>query len=508
MRDGKCCSRLSIAAGFGRRQEGSSTVANVAAVKPNPWIAFVILSSTVFMLLVDFSIVSVALPEIQKGLHATPAQAQWVISAYAVLFSGCLLMAGRCADVYGRRRLFFAGVTLFTVSSFVAGICADATLLVVMRAIQGLAAAIVNPSALALVISMFDDEKQRTRAIAYWGIVASIGVVAGMVLGGVLVALFGWRSAFFVNVPIGALVVIFGSRFIPRDAAAAIKRSVDPWAAVLMTAALLVLTFSIVRFPSEGWSHLTVGSAIAVVLLAVGYLLIERRTSDPLVPARLFRTQNFTASAVLGMVQAAGYGGAYVFVSEYFQQTAHFSPLATGIAFIPPTLVMACIAGPMSAPLAERFGPRAVSVVGSLFMIAGSTCMYIFSAPGGSPLLGVLPGLVVGSFGCMTTFEISMIAGLAHVPKDDDAIASATISTFSEMGISLGVAVGAALAIAAGSVHAAFVSAIIFSAFALLASAAIGRIPRIRHIHVRFGKMIHRQPATTLAVPEPQNIPA
>jgi len=451
------------------------------------------------MLLLDFSIVSVALPAIAKGLHATPEEAQWLISAYAIVFAGFLLFAGRCADVYGRRRAFFTGLMIFTAASFVAGIAQNSTLLILMRAIQGLGAAIVNPAALAIAMSLFEEPAQRSRAIGMWGIAGSIGIVVGMFLGGVLVAFLGWRSVFFVNVPVGVLILILSMTLVPGDAARDEHRTLDGWGAVLLTAALLLLTYTIVRAPADGFtSSETALRAVLVIVLFAGYEVAERRATDPLVPVRIFAIEDFTPSIALALVQAAAYGSVYVYASAYFQDVAHLSPLATGLAFIPSTLVMAGVSGPLSAPLARRFGPRAVAVFGAIFMMVGSYLLIALSRPQIPALYGILPATVIAGFGCMFTYEISMIAGLSNVQQSDDALASAAISTAAQIGLSLGVAVAAAFAIALGAVHYAFWSALIFSVLSFVAAAAIrGRAP-VGHRHFHFGKLVFANRAATL----------
>jgi predicted MFS family arabinose efflux permease len=333
-----------------------------------------------------------------------------------------------------------------------------------------------------------------------WGIAGSIGIVVGMFLGGVLVAFLGWRSVFFVNVPVGILILILGAVLVPRDAAAQEERSLDAWGAVLLTAALLLLTYTIVRAPTDGFvPNGTLLRAVLVVVLFAGYAVAERRAIDPLVPMRIFAIEDFTPSIVLSIVQAAAYGSIYVYASAYFQDVAHLSPLATGLAFVPATLVMAGVSGPLSAPLARRFGPRAVALFGAVFMVAGSYLLLALSRPDVPAIYGVLPATIVGGFGCMFTYEISMIAGLANVSEPDDALASAAISTSAQIGLSLGVAVAAAFAIALGSVHYAFWSALIFSALSLLSGAAIrGRAPvGARHFH--FGKLLFAHRAAAAA---------
>jgi EmrB/QacA subfamily drug resistance transporter len=416
-------------------------------------------------------------------LHASAEQAQWLISAYAIVFAGFLLFAGRCADVYGRRRAFFVGLAIFTIASFIAGIAQNSALLIFMRAVQGLGAAIVNPAALAIAMSLFPDAAQRSRAIGTWGIVGSAGIVVGMFLGGVLVAFLGWRSVFFVNVPVGVLIFALGVALVPRDAAQEQPRDLDIRGAVLLTAALLLLTYTIVRAPVDGFiSNDTLMRAALVIVLFAGYAVAERRSDDPLVPVRIFKIEDFTPSIALSLVQAAAYGSVYVYSSAFWQDVAHLTPLQTGLAFVPSTLVMAGISGPLSAPLAKRFGSRAVAIFGAIFMIGGS---YLLLMKGAS-----IPATILAGFGCMFTYEISMMAGLANVPEQDDALASAAISTSAQIGLSLGVAVAAAFAIAFGAVQYAFWSSLIFSMLSLFSAVAIrGRTP-VAHRHFHFGKLI------------------
>ncbi len=461
--------------------------------KRSPWLVFAILCTTFFMLLLDFSIVTVALPAIGRALHANAERVQWVISAYAIVFAGFLLFAGRCADAYGRRRAFFTGLAIFTGASFVAGIAQDASLLIFMRALQGLGAAIVNPAALAIAMGLFAEPAQRSRAIGMWGIAGSIGIVVGMFLGGVLVAFLGWRSVFFVNVPVGIAILILGAVMLPRETRREEQRRLDGWGAVLLTAALLLLTYTIVRAPADGFtSDETLLRIVLDVVLFAGYVMAERRAPDPLIPARIFGIEDFTPAIALSVVQAAAYGSIYVYASLYFQEAAHFTALETGIAFIPATLVMAGISGPLSVPFAKRFGSRAVAIFGSMFMVGGSVALLALSRPEIPAAYGVLPATIVAGFGCMFTYEISMIAGLANVPEGDDALASAAISTAAQIGLSLGVALAAAFAIAFAAVHYAFWSALIFSTLSLFSSAAIrGRAPASqRHFH--FGKLVWR----------------
>lgn len=455
------------------------------------------------MLLLDFSIVSIALPEIQSGMHIGAAPAQWLISAYAIIFAGFLLLFGRLADIVGRRRIFAAGLALFTAASFVAGIAQNAELLILMRALQGLGAAAVNPAALGIVTAIFTGER-RSRAIGLWGVAGSSGIVIGMLLGGIIVAFLGWRWVFFVNVPFGVLVLALTPALVPADRFDRVRPKLDAWGALTLTAALLLVTFAIVRAPGDGTAA-TILRLAGVVVLAIAYWLIERRVAQPLVPARLFFVPDFTPAMALSVVQAAAYAGIYVYVSEYLQRAAHLSALATGLFYIPATLVMTCISGPSSAPLTNRLGARSIAVFGAIFMCAGCLLMIRTAVPGIPVATGLLPALVIASFGCMYTYEISMIAALAKVSEDDESLASAAVSMAAQMGLSLGVAVAAAFemqrtaalhaagltpqAALAGGLNAAFWSPLLFSVLSLIASVTLrGTAGAVRR-HFRFGKL-------------------
>jgi MFS family permease len=476
-----------------------------------PWIAFSLLTAAFFMVNLDFSIVSIALPAMQSGLHISPEISQWILSVYAMVFAGFLMLSGSFADVLGRRRFFVIGVALFGAASLAGGFANDATTLIAMRALQGLGAAMCNPAGLAIATTLFSPGPARNKAVGFWAASGAAGVVFGMLLGGVLVGFFSWRAVLWVNVPVCALLLVLVPFFVPREASLPAKPKLDVGGAAALTATLLLLTFTIVRIPEDGvLSNVTALRAIGTFALFLFFVAIEARVASPLVPRRVFGYRDFSAGGLLALVQAAGYSGMAVYASIYWQQVAHLPPLLTGFAFLPCAVIMAAIVAPASAPLSQRFGPRAVATAGSLVTIAGMAIgIYVTGLTPAWWLMLIVT--VVAAVGCMETFELSMIAGLAHVDAKDEGAAAGGISTMGQIGMGLGVAVAAALAMgkpADAGVHDAFWSPFAFSLLTLLVSVfGIGALDGRRgttHV-LRVGKLafVRRSAAGRPNVSEP-----
>lgn len=455
--------------------------------------------------MLDYSIVSIALPAMQTELHASPAVVQWVLSAYMMIFAGFLMLSGSFADRLGRRRFFLAGIVLFGLASLAGSMAKDVATLIAMRALQGLGAAMCNPSGLAIATTLFLAGPPRNRAIGLWATVGSAGVVAGMLVGGVLVDFLGWRSVLWVNVPVCAMLIVLVPIFVPVDVPLAEKPKLDVGGAALLTATLLMMTYAIARAPQDGVTSVpTIARAVATLLLFAGFIVVERRVAQPLVPPRLFAYQDFTGGALMALVQAAGYSGVSLYASIYWQQVARLSPLATGLAFLPCGLLMMLVIGPTAAPLAQRVGARVLSTTGSAVMIAGMGLALWFTALAPAWWLMLIVTLVATA-GCMETFEMSMVAGLAHVDERDEGAACGANSTMSQIGMGLGVAVAAALAMGkpvAAGVHDAFWSPMFFSVLTFIVSLTLiqgMRSQRPAKLVVRAGKiaLVHREPAAT-----------
>lgn len=463
------------------------------------------------MLLVDFSIVSIALPSIESELHMGAAWGQWVVSTYAIFLAGFLMLTGRCADIYGRYRFFVIGLCVFAIASLLGGLSRDGTFLIAMRALGGLGAALVNPAALAIALGLFPAGPQRSRAVAMWGTVGSAGVAAGMLFGGILVQYLGWRSVLFVNVPIAAAILIALPWFVPRDRGMATRPKLDVTGAVLLTAALVTLVFTIESVPVRGIaSAATVGGLFVTAALLVAFVFVERQAAQPIVPARLLRYPDLLSGATVVMLQPMSYAGVLVFASMYLQRVAGYDPLSAGLAFLPSSLIVSFVASPLTMPIARALGVRAMGLLMALLMVVGEALL-LWLQPHSSYWAIVFPATCIGGFGGMLAYQSGMIAGLAHVEDADEGSASAALSFALQLGIGMSVAFGAAVqelragalersgadaaTALAGGLHAAFALCAGIGIVTALATLALrhsaGAAHAMRHV-VRFGKLHHR----------------
>ncbi|MBV8489245.1 MAG: MFS transporter [Candidatus Eremiobacteraeota bacterium] len=488
------------------------TAAAAGSQPRNVWVAFGLLSATFFMLLVDFSVVTIALPTMESELHMDATQGQWIVSTYAIFLAGFLMLTGRCADIFGRRRFFVVGLALFTVASLLGGLAQNGTELIAMRALQGLGAALVNPAALAIVLSMFAPGPARSRAIALWGTIGSSGVAAGIILGGILVQYLGWRSVLFVNVPFALIVFAGLFRFVPRDVGCEVRQKLDVAGAILLTATLVTFVYTIEEMPVDGFaSPSTLLRAVVTLVLFGAFLLVERRASEPILPPRLFRYPDLLSGALVVALQPMSYAGVMVFVSIYAQRVSGYDALMTGFAFMPSNIVTSFVAAPLTMPLARLMGIRSLGIAAAVVQIAGESIL-LFMTPHSSYWLSILPATCIGVFGGMLVYQTGMIAGLAHVDDADEGTASAAMSFALQLGIGFGVALCAVaqntvtgkLAQAgvdpttalAGGLHAAFWTCIAIGVLCLLAvfigirHAAKAEVP-LRH-YLAFGRIHHK----------------
>ena len=426
------------------------------------------------MLLLDFSIVNVALPAMESGLGMPQSQAQWVISTYAIALAGFLMLAGRCSDLYNRRTIFMFGLALFTASSFVGGLAPNPLVLIVMRAIQGFGAAIVTPSAMAILMEIYSQEEERQRVLGMWNTIGSAGLAAGVLVGGVLTQFFGWRSVFFVNVPVGIAILILTPLIIPKETRARSTQPLDITGAILLTAGLVLFVFAIESIADRSIDWDTWAELAAACAFFVFFVAVERRAKAPLVPARLFQYDNMIAGNLDVALQAAAYVSAFIFASIFLQRENSWSPLATGLAFLPSSLAITLVAGPLSAPLIKRIGPRSLGTIGGVCMLAGAL-MLIAMRPQQSFIATLLPATILIGLGGMFTYQVGFIGGLAKVSSEEQGVGSGLMNTSLQTGISIGVAIAAALSTAYGLKWAFIVSAC-FAALTLL-TCAIGIKP-------------------------------
>ncbi len=486
-----------------------------ATLSGRSWVAFTLLSATFFMLLVDFSIVSIALPSIESELHLSAVQGQWIVSTYAIFLAGFLMLTGRCADLYGRYKFFVVGLVVFTAASLLGGLARDGGFLIAMRAVQGLGAAIVNPAALAIVLSMFPPGPPRSRAIALWGTIGSAGIAAGMLFGGVLVQYLGWRSVLFVNVPFAIVILTAVRFFVPRDHAMDNRPKLDVAGAILLTSALVTFVYTIESIPARGFTSPStlMGLALTVVLL-FGLAFVEQRAKEPILPARLFRYPDLLSGSAVVMLQPMSYAGVLVFTSIYAQRVGGYDALMAGLAFLPSSLIVSFFAAPLTMPIARALGVRTMGIVTSVVMIVGESLLLLLQ-PDSSYWAIIFPATCIGGFGGMLAYQSGMIAGLAHVEDADEGSASAALSFALQLGIGFGVAFGAAAedlranallrtgvapdVALAGGLHAAFWVCVVMGVGTLIAvfglrHSATAEIP-LRH-YLPFGRLRHRGAVT------------
>jgi EmrB/QacA subfamily drug resistance transporter len=410
------------------------------------WLILVIVCMAQFMVVLDNTIVNVALPSIQKGLEFSPPNLQWVVNAYTLTFGGFLLLGGRAADLLGRRRLFLAGVALFASASLLNGLAQSSTMLILGRGLQGLGGALVSPAALSIIITTFQDKGERTRALGVWSAIAAGGAAFGLLLGGILTELISWRWNFFVNVPVAAATVVLALRFVPESHADLGHRRFDAAGATTVTAGLLAIVFGIVKAQTWGWgSDKAVGAlAVGAILLAI-FVLIESRSPAPLVKLSIFKIRTLSTANGVMMLVASALFGMFFFVSLYAQDVLHYSPLKAGFAFLPLSLGIVIGAG-ISQAIIPRLGVRNVSVIGLVLATLG--ILVITQAPvDGHYVSNLLLSFVPMSIGMGLVFVPLTLLATTGVDNDDAGLASGLFNSAQQVGGSLGLAILATLSV-------------------------------------------------------------
>ena len=411
-----------------------------------PWLVLGLVLVGQFMVVLDASIVNVALPSIQRDLHFSTSGLQWIVNAYTLTFAGFLLLGGRAADLFGRRRIFLLGLGVFTASSLLGGMAQSEAWLITARAIQGLGAAILAPATLTILTATFAEGPARARALGAWSAVSSAGASAGALFGGILTEFLNWRWILFVNVPIGAVALVAARRYVPESKAELAHRHLDLAGAVTVTAGLVSFVYAIVRTETYPWGspQVLVPMAIGLALIA-GFLLLQARVSKaPLVPLRIFRSRSVSgANAVMFLLFGALFGSWY-FETLYMQHVLGFSPLQAGLAFLPQTLLIAAGAQIVSR-LVSRMGPRPLILIGTLVAAVGLAWMTRIT-PHSTFLADLFGPFVLIGLGMGLTVTPVAVAGTAGVPQADAGLASGLLNTSRTVGASIGLAVLATLA--------------------------------------------------------------
>jgi EmrB/QacA subfamily drug resistance transporter len=453
----------------------------------NRWFALYVLCLGTLMIVLDTTIVNVALPSIRADLGFSQTSLAWVVNAYMLTFGGFLLLGGRLGDLYGHRRLFLAGIGLFTVASAACGLATSQVMLVSARAVQGVGGAVASAVGLSLMMTLFTDPADRAKAMGVFGFVASGGGTIGVLLGGVLTDLLSWHWIFLVNLPIGVLVVLLSLRLLPGEHAAGSGR-LDVAGAVTVTAALMLAVYAIVNGNSAGWtSTQTLGLLAGAAGLLGVFLVIESRVASPLVPLSLFRLRNVAVSNVVGVLWAAAMFAWFFLSALYLQLVLGYSPLKVGLAFLPANIIMGAFSLGLSAKLVMKYGIRLPLATG-LILAATGLALFTRLPVDGNFWLDVLPSMILLGFGAGIAFNPMLLAAMSDVAPEQSGLASGVVNTSFMMGGALGLALLASVAASrtstllasgdsqvealTGGYHAAFALGAVFA----LAAATIGGV--------------------------------
>jgi EmrB/QacA subfamily drug resistance transporter len=432
--------RHQVADQVGYRNPGDPDMSQVRR-----WRAFAVLAVSFFMTVADLAIVNVALPTIGRKLHMPESSLQWVVTGYALTFGGFLLLGGRAADLLGRRRILMAGLFLFTAASLGCGLATQDSVLIPMRCLQGLGAAIVLPAALSIVMSMFPEGAERNKALGVWGAIGASGATVGVIAGGLLTRYAGWQYIFFLNVPIGAAALLLAPRIVPESRLATQRRRYDPFGAITVTGGLSLLVYAVSTAPQAGWATARTVSLLAVsAALLAAFLLVETRVEAPLMPLRIFRSTTLAGANAVSVLLGGSFF-AFIFIGTlYMQQVLGYSALKAGLAWLAASLTSVAFAG-LSQALVTRVSAKLVMAAGMAMIGGGVLWATQVSMHGNfwSTLAG--PFIVVG-IGTAFAFIPVSIAALAGIAKHEAGVASGLLNTSQQLGGAIGVAIASTIA--------------------------------------------------------------
>ncbi len=460
----------------------------------NRWLAMALLCAGALMIVLDVTIVNVALPSIRTDLKFDDVSLAWVVNAYILIFGGFLLLGGRLGDLYGHRRVFLSGLVLFTGASLACGMAGSQTFLMVARCVQGLGGAIVDAVSLSLILNLFTGPEERTKAMGVYGFVCSGGGCIGALLGGVLTGGFNWHWVFLVNVPVGIVVFLLCWKLLPKHAGEAEgQRQLDVAGAVTVTFALLLANYATINGNQNGWTSPRTLGILAAALVVFGiFLVIEAKVKKPLVPLAMFRLRNLSVASICGILWAAAMFSWFFLSALYMQLVLGFTPMQIGMAFLPSNLIMAVMSLGFSAKLVMRFGIKRPMFIGLLLAAAG-LLLFARAPVDGTLMRDVLPGMLLLGLGAGIAFNPVLMAAMSDVKEADSGLASGIVNTAFMLGGALGLAVLASVAAArtagladtgmdhvaalAGGYQAAFLCGAAFALLAGLLGVFLLRVP-------------------------------
>jgi len=412
--------------------------------EPRRWRALSLLAVAFLMTVIDLTITNVALPTIGRKLHFPQQDLQWVVTAYALTFGGFLLLGGRAADLLGRRRLFMAGLAIFTAASLACALATTDTFLIIMRGVQGLGAAVLLPAALSIVMNMFAEGAERNKALGIWGGIAATGATIGLLAGGLLVRYAGWPYIFYLNVPIGAAALALARRVVPESRLAGARRRYDPLGAITITGALVMVVYAISQAPTVGWTApRTLALLAAAAALLAGFLVIETRAEAPLLPLRLFRLKTLAGSNAVSFLLGASFFSFFFTGTLYMQQVLGYSALKTGVAWLAASVTALALAGPAQI-LVTRTSAKLVMAAG--MALVGGAILWAAQVPVHGHYWANLAGPLFLAGGSTFAFIPVSIGALAGVDEHDAGVASGLLNTSQQIGGAIGVAVASTVA--------------------------------------------------------------
>lgn len=410
------------------------------------WLAFIILCLGTVMEVLDSTIVNVALPSIRTSLNFSASNLAWVVNAYLLTFGGFLLLGGRLGDLFGRKKLFLIGIIIFTLSSLACGLAQSQVVLIIARAVQGVGGAIVAAVSLSIIMNLFTQAEERTRAMGYFGFIAAGGGSVGVLLGGFLTNSFDWHWNFLINIPIGIFVIFAAFKLLPTTHVELKHRHLDAWGAISVTSALLLAVYAIENGNQAGWlSQQTIVLLLVAIILLGIFLRIESRVRAPLMPLSLFKLRNVSTANIISVLWAAAMFAWFFLSALYLQLILKYSPLQVGLSFLPPNLIMAAFSLGLSAKMVMRFGIKKPLVFGLLLAGLG-LALFVRAPVNGNFVYDVLPNMLLLGLGAGMAFNPVLLAAMNDVKPEESGLASGLVNTSFMMGGALGLAILASIA--------------------------------------------------------------